>query len=77
MGRTAIWTETFTFRHVGTTGCEIVGPEGVVAWTVDTVWAALIVTLLNSAEEGNPSLSAARPGAAALTHGRTRPPDRR
>ena len=44
-------TETFTFRQVGTTGCEIVGPDGVIAWTVDSVWAALIVALLNGAEE--------------------------
>jgi hypothetical protein len=70
-------TETFTFRQVGTMGCEIVGPEGVVAWTVDTVRAALIVTLLNGAEEGNPSSSSARPGAADLTSDETRPPDRR
>ncbi len=44
-------TETFSFRRVATMGCEIVGPNGVVAWTVDSAWAALIVTLLNGAEE--------------------------
>jgi hypothetical protein len=37
----------FFARHVGTVGCEIVGPEGVVAWTVDAVLAALLVSLLN------------------------------
>jgi len=47
-------TETFTFRQVGTKGCEIVGPDGVVAWTVDEAWAAVIVKLLNDAEDGVP-----------------------
>ena len=50
--------ETFTFRLVGTVGCEIVGPDGVIAWTVDAAWAAVIVGLLNGAEEGDPSSSA-------------------
>ena len=47
-------TETFTFRLVGTTGCEIVGPDGVIGWTVDLVWAALIVALLNGADDREP-----------------------
>jgi hypothetical protein len=46
----AMETETFTFHHVGTTGCEIVGPDDVIGWTVDLAWASLIVTLLNGAE---------------------------
>ena len=43
--------KTFSFRQVATAGCEIVGPDGVIAWTVDSVWAALIVKLLNGASE--------------------------
>ena len=44
-------TEAFSFRLVATMGCEIVGPDGVIGWTVDELWAVLIVTLLNGAEE--------------------------
>ena len=44
-------TETFSSRLVGTAGCEIVGPDGVIGWTVDSAWAVLVVTLLNGAEE--------------------------
>jgi len=40
----------FTYRRCGTTGCEILAPDGsVVAWTADARWAALIVLLLNGA----------------------------
>ncbi len=53
---------SFTFRLVGTMGCEIVGPEGVVAWTVDPAWAAVIVGLLDRVEEGDLVLPAARHG---------------
>ncbi len=42
--------ETFTFRRVGTMGCEILADGEVVAWTVDPAWAALMVALLNGAE---------------------------
>jgi hypothetical protein len=52
-------SKTFTFRQVGTTGCEIVGPDGVIAWTVDSAWAVLVVALLNGTEEV--SLTAAPP----------------
>jgi hypothetical protein len=48
-------TEIFTFRKAGSAGCEIVGPDGVVAWTVDSVWAARIVALLNGADDVNPT----------------------
>lgn len=42
-------SEEFTFNRVGTTGCDIRDPDGlVVAWTVDEVWAAAIVKLLNN-----------------------------
>ena len=41
--------ETFAFRPVGTSGCEVVGPEGVIAWTTDGRWAAIIVA---PAEQG-------------------------
>jgi len=55
-------TETFTFRQVGTVGCEIVGPDGVIAWTVDEPWAVLVVSMLNgtatsSAEGRSPTES--------------------
>lgn len=41
----------FHARQVGTTGHEIVNPDGqVVAWTVDDHWAAIVVTLLNQTE---------------------------
>jgi hypothetical protein len=56
--------ETFTFRLVGTVGCEIVGPDGVIAWTVDEPWAAIIVGLLDGAEAQDPCLLAAVHGAA-------------
>jgi hypothetical protein len=45
--------ETETFRRVGTADCEIVGPDGVIAWAMDLVWAVRIVALLNGAEEGS------------------------
>jgi hypothetical protein len=41
---------SFTYRLVGTSGCEIVGPQGVIAWTVDELWAEMIVALLNGDE---------------------------
>jgi hypothetical protein len=38
----------FHARQVGTTGHEIIDPDGhVVAWTVDEPWASIIVALLN------------------------------
>ena len=41
----------FSFRRSGTAGCEILNPDGeVVAWTVEELWAALIVALLNESE---------------------------
>ncbi len=44
--------ESFTFRRVGTMGCEIVNPDGeIVAWTVDPAWAAIIVALLDMVEQ--------------------------
>jgi hypothetical protein len=52
--------ETFAFRLVGTSGCEIVGPEGVIAWTTDGYWAAVIVALLNRVEGQDPSSPATR-----------------
>ena len=67
-------TETFVFRQVGTTGCEIVGPDGVIAWTVDAVCAAVIVGLLNHAEPGSPGM---RQGASGSTRGTQILPPRR
>ena len=45
--------ETFSFRRVGTAGREIVEPDGVIGWTVDIVWAARIVALLNGPEKAS------------------------
>jgi hypothetical protein len=42
---------SFTFRLVGTSGCEILADGEVVAWTVDEPWAAIIVGLLDGAED--------------------------
>jgi hypothetical protein len=40
----------FTTRRVGTTGHEILAPNGtVVAWTVDGYWAAVMVAAMNEA----------------------------
>lgn len=41
-------SEPFTARPCGTTGHEILDPDGnVVAWTLDELWALLIVRALN------------------------------
>jgi hypothetical protein len=41
----------FVARRVGTTGHEIITPQGtVVAWAVDATWAAILVAVLNKAE---------------------------
>ena len=39
--------DVYAFRRIATTGCEIICPDGVIAWTVDVVWAARLVSLLN------------------------------
>jgi hypothetical protein len=68
----------YVARASGSVGCEILDPDGeVVAWTVDGWWAAVIVGLLNGAEEGDQSLPAIRRGAAALVNGETRAPGSR
>ena len=46
---------SFTFRLVGSLGCEILADGVVVAWTVDPAWAATIVGLLDGAEERDPT----------------------
>jgi hypothetical protein len=56
--------ETFSFRLVGTMGCEILADGEVIAWTVDELWAAIIIGLLDGVEEGDPSSSATGHGAA-------------
>jgi hypothetical protein len=39
----------YSYRRVGTAGCEIRNPTGeVIAWTVDELWAIKIVQLLNN-----------------------------
>ena len=43
--------DAFSIRRLGTTGHEILGPDGrAIAWAVDAGWAALIVALLSRAE---------------------------
>jgi hypothetical protein len=43
-------TNPFAYRRSGTTGHEILDPNGlVIAWTVDVGWAGIIVGLLNKA----------------------------
>jgi len=55
-------SDAYTARRVGTTGHEIVGPEGVIAWATDDFWAAVIVGLLNQAEkEGLTATSCGQP----------------
>ena len=46
---------SFTFRRVGTMGCEILADGGVVAWTVDEQWAAVIVGLLDGRGGSDPT----------------------
>ena len=58
--------DNYTARPSGSVGHEILADGEVVAWTVGGLWAAVIVDLLERAEEGNPSLSAARRGADTL-----------
>lgn len=44
-------TNDYTWRRVGTCGCEILGSDGiVVAWAADDLWAAIIVHVLNTAD---------------------------
>jgi len=38
-------------RRCGSTGHEIVGPDGIIGWTIDAVWATRIVELLNGAND--------------------------
>jgi hypothetical protein len=65
----------YSARRCGSTGHEILNPDGeVIAWTVDGRWAEAIVALLNTTEVSSPPLPEARPGAAAQTNGETRPP---
>ena len=40
--------ESYTYRRVATTGCEILFNGVVVAWAVDETWAAVIVAKLNN-----------------------------
>ena len=44
--------QRYVARRCGTVGCEILNQDGkVVAWTVDSIWAARIVQLLEMASE--------------------------
>ena len=43
--------QPYSFRLVGTTGCEILNPDGeVIAWAANEATAAVIVGLLNKVE---------------------------
>ena len=45
----------FTYRRVGTEGCEILGPTGeVVAWTMNEAWAGFFTGLANLVEWTSP-----------------------
>jgi hypothetical protein len=45
-------SSAFTARPVGTTGHEILAPDGkVVAWTVNDYWAAVVVDAMNRQSE--------------------------
>lgn len=45
--------DAFISRQIGTTGHEIIDPDGeVVAWAVDDCWAAILVSLLNQSVHG-------------------------
>jgi len=58
----------YSARRCGSTGHEILDPKGeVVAWTVDGSWAAIIVDLLERAENGD----------ALNPHSESRPPESR
>jgi hypothetical protein len=49
-------TNPYTYRQCGTTGHEILDPQGlVIAWTVDAGSAALIVALLNWVSYSRPT----------------------
>lgn len=49
----------YSYRRVGTTGCEVVDLDGfVVAWTVDDVLAALICRLLNTQDRPGSAVDA-------------------
>jgi hypothetical protein len=55
--------ESFSFRLVGTSGCEILADGKVVAWTTNGYWAAIIVAVLDGAEEGVPTYDERNPSA--------------
>ena len=44
-------TNNFSFRRVGTSGCEILCGDHVVAWAVDELWAAMIVNSLRDNDD--------------------------
>ena len=64
--------ENYTARNSGSVGCEILADGEVVAWTLDGYWAAVIIDLLERAEEGDPCGRGA-----ALMNDKTRPPSHR
>jgi hypothetical protein len=55
--------KSFSFRLVGTVGCEILADGKVIAWTVDERWAAVIVGLMDGVEEEDPTHDERNPSA--------------
>jgi hypothetical protein len=53
----------YVARAAGSVGYEILADGEVVAWTVDGWWAAVIVGLLDGAEEGDPTHDTRNPSA--------------
>lgn len=50
-------SDDFRYRQSGTTGQEILDPDGrVVAWTVNAAWAEIIVGALNGVGRSRPAL---------------------
>jgi hypothetical protein len=63
-------SDRFTFNRVGTTGCEVRGPDGlVIAWTVNEVWASVLVHLLNNSRCTSVGAAVGHPEAACCCDG--------
>ena len=51
----------FSYRLIGTTGCELLDSDGnVIAWTTDELWAVAITALLNNESHFSPASRSAR-----------------
>jgi len=45
----------FFWRRSGSAGCEVIGPDGIIAWTANERWAAVIVEMLNGCSRSIPA----------------------